>query len=343
MVVDSHRDAASKQPVALSYLAGLGVNPATAVDVVVATHWHDDHVRGLSRVLAAAPNARFVASGAWEGKQFLRVVEYMRQRSFRTAAQRDQLILADAGRPSGVGEMGAVLDRLQSRGQRPVWALEDRLIWPRTDAPRAPVTVTAVAPSDDTVLRSQAAFAELRRELPLIDAIPLPKPNDCSLALWVRTPHLAVLLGGDLVDVPNDAGRGWSAVVDASTTAPGLVSMFKLAHHGAKSGDNEIAWDILTSMDGCVAAMTAFTSQKDPLPTNEDRQRILGRTDEAYAAGTRIIEIDTESPRGRVVARRRRKRQAETGQVRLRRPLDAPAGTPWEVTCSGNAGRLSVT
>lgn len=42
--VDSHG-----RPQALEYLEGIGVDPAIAVRMIVATHWHDDHIRVESR------------------------------------------------------------------------------------------------------------------------------------------------------------------------------------------------------------------------------------------------------------------------------------------------------
>ena len=57
-LIDSCLDSDTGRPAALSYLEGMGVDPATAVRLVLATHCHDDHVGGmgchLSEVHAAA-------------------------------------------------------------------------------------------------------------------------------------------------------------------------------------------------------------------------------------------------------------------------------------------------
>ena len=39
-------------PAALEYLGTLGVDPAEAVKLIVASHWHDDHVRGIEQMAA---------------------------------------------------------------------------------------------------------------------------------------------------------------------------------------------------------------------------------------------------------------------------------------------------
>ena len=74
IVVDSCIDRRTQRPVALDYLASLRVDVAVRVKLVVATHWHDDHIRGLADVLLAAENAKFVNSAAYDFQQLLRVV-----------------------------------------------------------------------------------------------------------------------------------------------------------------------------------------------------------------------------------------------------------------------------
>ena len=37
-------------PVALDYLRRIDVDPSEAVRMIVATHWHDDHIRGLAEI-----------------------------------------------------------------------------------------------------------------------------------------------------------------------------------------------------------------------------------------------------------------------------------------------------
>jgi len=50
MVVDSCLDE-HDSPVSLAYLKKLGIDAAKQVLIVVASHWHDDHVHGLSAVV----------------------------------------------------------------------------------------------------------------------------------------------------------------------------------------------------------------------------------------------------------------------------------------------------
>src|SRR5947209_16424 len=71
IIVDSCIDPKSKSPVALQYLKEMGYDLASAVVMIIATHWHDDHVRGISQVMAECPNAEFVVSIAMSSKEFI--------------------------------------------------------------------------------------------------------------------------------------------------------------------------------------------------------------------------------------------------------------------------------
>jgi len=60
------------EPVAIAYLRALGLNPAQSIRVVIATHWHDDHYKGLSRIIADAPAAHIWISSVLTDREFLR-------------------------------------------------------------------------------------------------------------------------------------------------------------------------------------------------------------------------------------------------------------------------------
>ena len=46
VVVDSCLDSRTGAPAALTYLNTLGVDPSVGVKLIVASHWHDDHIGG---------------------------------------------------------------------------------------------------------------------------------------------------------------------------------------------------------------------------------------------------------------------------------------------------------
>ena len=70
----------------LTYLRQLHIDPATAVRQVIATHWHDDHIRGMGRVVAACEAAEFVCSAALRQDEFLTLVAAYRQHAMMTSS-----------------------------------------------------------------------------------------------------------------------------------------------------------------------------------------------------------------------------------------------------------------
>src|SRR5690349_22292271 len=69
LVIDSC--IASGAPAALTYLNAIKVDPSIALKSIVVTHWHDDHCRGLSKLIEAAPSATLCLASALTEREFL--------------------------------------------------------------------------------------------------------------------------------------------------------------------------------------------------------------------------------------------------------------------------------
>ena len=59
VLVDSCHNAAGS-PQALQYLENIGINPSEVVDLIVATHWHDDHIRGIAKLVETCKKSDFL-------------------------------------------------------------------------------------------------------------------------------------------------------------------------------------------------------------------------------------------------------------------------------------------
>ena len=71
IIVDSCMASGSSVPAPIWYLQNIGVDPASAVKLIVATHWHDDHIKGMAQVVQACPSARFCTSPVLGDVEFL--------------------------------------------------------------------------------------------------------------------------------------------------------------------------------------------------------------------------------------------------------------------------------
>jgi hypothetical protein len=272
-IVDSCIPRESATPAALNYLGGFGREALQGVKLIVATHWHDDHIRGLSKLLEGMPNAAFACSLALSAENFAILVEQA-----RTAMQSN----------SGVDEFAEIFDLLlKNRGAvpknltAPKFAVENRKLLHLSGGSRTyPVTVTALSPSDGTVKK---AFKDISKWLPKIGErqtkIVNQSPNRTSVVLWLEIGSRRVLLGADLENT-DTAGEGWLAVFTASHIGTG-AKIFKVSHHGSENGEHSDIWTKLL-LGNPVAVVTPFVGGVTRLPRAKDLLRISSRTDSLY-------------------------------------------------------------
>jgi Metallo-beta-lactamase superfamily len=312
IVVDSCIDSTLGRPAALVYLDSLGVDPQRAVKLILATHWHDDHIGGMSELVAACKSTQFACSAALTKGEFLQVMQAFNKRPLIENS-------------SGMSEIQKVLLELKRRSQIPKYVVPDRLLMKlgATEAGTTPrCELTALSPSDREFQRFLQAMCQLIPQAKTTKRrFPSPVPNDLSVAAWLRIESLLILLGADLEE-HGGASRGWTAVLNSSTKPTGKASVFKVAHHGSVTGHHNGIWTDL--LDVLPVAVLAPWSRGSKLPTKGDCERILGLTTAAYSSSRPVAS--RIRPRSPAVTRTLREaritiRDSEppTGYVRLRR------------------------
>lgn len=329
-IVDSCIARDSQEPVALEYLRGFENDALARVRLILATHWHDDHIRGLSSLVRECPSALFSCSGALNNAEFITL-----------AGLGDQFVQ----RRSGIDEFKSILEILTKRRAigmpidlvSPQWALSNRRILHLTGAGRSSVAnVTALSPSDGVVGRAFREFAGL---LPVAGQprlrVPNRSPNRTSVALWVEVDRWRLLLGADL-EYTAHPGEGWLAVLQSHQDEIRAVA-FKVPHHGSLNADCAQVWTAML-VGGPIAVVTPFSAGAR-LPRASDLTRLSGRTANLYctAAGTgqpprrdnaveRFIRRET---------RERRVIEGQPGHVRLRWSIRNPNTDPLVETFNG--------
>ena len=227
-----------KQP-ALSLLKAYGI-PLSKVKLVVATHWHTDHIRGLTEVVSSCQAAEVYSYSALFSRELL---------AFASGT-------IDAIAKSCVKELEGMLYALDNRQLR--YATVGRQIWSREDEACA-AAVWSLAPTDSDV---EAALDNVLRRLRRVGGGGL-KPNEVSIPLVVTLGSSALLLGADY-----EPEKKWRASIDTPGRNPVRSEVYKVAHHGSKKANPEIVWEeLLLASPLCV--LTPFRNGRTRLPNSE--------------------------------------------------------------------------
>lgn len=274
IVIDSCRSRASGRAAALEYLQGLGVDVSRAVRLIVVSHFHDDHIRGIASVVREARSAKVVVSAALQQKEFFQFVEASRE----------------AHESTGGGEFSQLLDVLKQRREHgtaapavsPQWAVSDMRLYQREGVGDVtPAEVWALSPPPAALGLS---FQEIARTLPRRGApqrrAVMLTPNRAAIAVWLSVGNAAVLLGADLED-GGAPTLGWRAVVSSTARPQARAGSFKVAHHGSINGHNADVWDQMLAADA-YALVTPYAAGRKFLPSREDVSRRNGLTSRAY-------------------------------------------------------------
>lgn len=334
LIVDSCLDKA-KAPVPLDYLRSIGLDPSDVVKLVVATHWHDDHVGGLGTVFRRCNAARFVCSDALKGEEFLTLVRAMKHRSMMTSP--------------GVKELNEILEVLEERCDTksgvatPTWAIAERILWTRPAGAKSqfPAQVISLSPSDASVTLAQREIAALLPKTGESKRRVTPRPpNHNAVVLWIKVGNVSVLLGSDLENT-NEPKTGWMAILDSTFRPQDRASVFKVAHHGSSTAYQPRIWGEMLITEP-VATLTPFIRGRITLPTKADATRICTHTAHSYStANTKPREIKGRSnivtKTIRETVRSIREVPASSGVIRLRKAALEPADASWRVELFGTA------
>jgi hypothetical protein len=251
----------------LEYLDGIGVSP-DAITHLVATHWHDDHIRGFGDLVGTCPTSSVVISAALECDEFFVLAE----------SQGEAMISG----PSGLRELSSALHRIAESGQRLELARADQRLLIRAGAGSVPTAeVWALSPSGATLLDAVQEFASLAPTAGQSKrAVPRPERNPHCVVLWIEVGDVRIVLGADLEREPLP-DRGWTAIIDSAARPQGLCHFIKIPHHGSEDAHDERVWSELL-IPSPHAGVTPFRQGRVALPRATDTARIAGLTDRAW-------------------------------------------------------------
>jgi hypothetical protein len=340
ILVDSCSESHSRIPASLRYLTHIGVAVESAVKLVIVTHWHDDHIRGVSALVERCEAAKLVISDAIASQEFLKLLSLYKSRVRPEISGIDEFI-----------QVFRILDQRKQQGDRfnpPIFASSNKLLYRSSISLTNSTTeaeIYSLSPSDASKLGATLAFAKL---LPVergqVKGVVSSTPNHASVVLWVRVGDHRLLLGADL-ESTRDSKTGWSAILDDRLAISGEAGVFKVAHHGAESGHEHRVWSELLS-ETPFAVLSPFCKGNKILPTTSDISRIASLTPNAYITSRptpRQHKWDNKIVRKTLKEATRSFHDVHqsSGHIRLRQRIEQQDNS-WQVQLFGDAIALKV-
>ena len=280
IIIDSCLDD-DDEPAALSYLRSLGVKFERDVVAVIATHWHDDHVQGLSRVVRTCSQARFSLSSALKYSEFL---------AFLNVHENNPVHKLDRGGTELLECLNYSRDN-----KRPIKPLhEDTIVvdfGPDSLAHGKRLELRALSPSGQqysdfiSSIHNFAAAMHGKAKTRLTAR----NRNDLSVVTLLTVGEEAVLLGADLEEV-GSTEKGWRAIVKARRGKEPRASLFKVPHHGSAGAHNSDVWNELLTVSP-KSIVTPWKRGNRQLPKDSDRERIRQLSSNAYITSTRNLSV----------------------------------------------------
>lgn len=279
IVVDSCLDPMSKKSLATDYLESISVDIENDVRVVLCTHWHDDHILGISQLLDLAKNATFVMAKINDRQKFLSLVSLDYQKF-------------DKSSNSTTLEFNKCLEILTKRQMSTKSAICDRLIY-KSHFDNKTFEVFSLSPSDLTIHEFDLEISTLITEFGENSnkRIIINSPNDKSVALYLKIGNERVLLGSDL-EVGNNNEKGWLHILRNSQSIDSTKSsLFKIPHHGSQNGYHKDIWTNLLNPNP-ISKITPWNRGKG-LPSEDMLKIYKTHTENLY------ITSDNSTPKSK--------------------------------------------
>jgi beta-lactamase superfamily II metal-dependent hydrolase len=269
-IVDSCIDPNSGQCLPLWYLKKIGVNLATDVKMIICTHWHDDHILGLSQLLAECTSAEFIIGKVLDKRKFLHLVTLDYQK------------LSERGTTSSTSEFIECMKIMTVRKKIVRCAVVDKLL----DAtPELNIEIHSLSPSDYTLEQFDMELSSLITEFGVPNRkIMAQSPNDKSVVLLFNFGTHKALLGADL-EVSDNNEKGWLHILDKCIVVKNKkANLFKIPHHGSHNGYNERIWlELLTERP--VSKLTPW-NRNSGLPGIDMLAKYKQKTDKLFITST---------------------------------------------------------
>ncbi len=257
MIVDSFLGIKSRTPIALDYLASIEV-PFDNVKVVVLTHYHRDHSKGIVEIATSCPNAEVWIPSVFDGASFLVLLKKLvriKNTRFNPLLDLNELLAKDDN-----GEIE--LKRCK----------QDLVLYSSTIGSNS-IEVIGLSPNDKTIRHFEKEIKKVIDEgTEIAEMVDTKDPNYQSIALLLKTQGFNILLTGDLED--HDTDIGLQSILKSKLLGDEKSKVFKVPHHGSENGYSKKVWDHFVEKDDSFLIMTPIKTGSTVLPKAPMIQRL---------------------------------------------------------------------
>jgi len=287
MVVDSCEDPNTKECLPLVFLKKNGIK-FSDVKLIVCSHWHDDHIRGISKLYSECIDAIFCVAIPSDKEKFMALVLYDNKKSSINPE---------------IASTKELLKCLEIRnGNRPMWnyLLQDRMIWFQEGFFTS--KVYCLSPSDEILNQWNQEIASLiPKYCEWNPKITLSSPNNKSVVLKVIVGNHCFLLGSDLENGRNNS-VGWNCILTHSQSAKisPKATLIKIPHHGSRTSYNSQVWcDLLNEKP--IGLLTPFFKGSITLPNKDMLQTYLGLTNQLFITSSHLRKKAKPKKRNKLI------------------------------------------
>ena len=297
-----------QEPAALQYFREMSVTPSEAIDLIVSTHWHDDHTKGLTEILRQSKQTKIACTSAKFAKD-LRAIH----RAF---------VKKSAEYASPANEQVRLFEFCKQNGVKLIQVIQDRELKRKINSDSHLKSLIALSPTDDAILETGAKIGKIISDLQEPRKVSGKEINVASTVLRFCFPGFSILLGSDM----ENHRSGWDSILESEELHPEHSQIFKIPHHGAESGFHGCVWVSMLNSNP-VSVVTPFVQGNLKLPTLKDIERICSITNQGF--------LTSGFQRTRIRDRRKRKildfhssnhveKFPNAGHIRIRIPLSKP-------------------
>ncbi|NVN93986.1 MAG: MBL fold metallo-hydrolase [Bacteroidetes bacterium] len=288
VIVDSCINPKTKDCLPLKYLESKGVNIEKDVKLIICTHWHDDHILGISKLFEYCKSSIFCMARTTDTKKFLQLVGLDHNKAKNEASA------------SSTSEIQKCFDILYNRKTVLKGAEQDKLLF-SLENNEINAKVYSLSPSDFVMNEFDKEISTLISDYGCSNRkIIFQTPNEKSVALLICVNKHFILLGSDL-EVSSDIRKGWLCILDnCQCINLKKASLFKLPHHGSENSYHKRIWDELV-LPNTIAKITPW-NLGTKLPKDKMLETFLEHTENLFITSL-ISNNNTAKKRERSISK----------------------------------------